>query len=247
MAFHETRFETAHDLFTEVITLDPEFRLGWAYLAAVDMLLFRDPSASVAEARKLAEGRSRGERQMGIALVHFALGELEACQGAIVDVLRAAPDDRFANHVMGFVTSDLGQTDDAIEILRELLRTHSDFHPAWNHLGYAFLESDQLAFAGESFRRFLNANPDNPSAHDSMAGYLARKGDIESAVNHLNRAVELEPRMSYAWMHMGDLLAEAEMPEQARPAYEKAAETSVLYGEEFRAIVAEKLDSLDQP
>jgi len=89
--------------------------------------------------------------------------------------------------------------------------------------------------------------PRNASAYDSMAEVLAREGNIDSAIEHLLKASELEPRMAYAWMHMGDILASTgSKDDEARVAYQKAIDSSVLYGDEFRDMVQEKMAALGE-
>jgi Flp pilus assembly protein TadD len=245
MAVHETRFESADDLLRQVVEAEPDFRLGWAYLAMVDMLLFRSPEGSIAEARKINEGGSIGEREMIEILIQFASGNLEDAEQRIFGFFKTYPDDRYANHMLGFVSTDLGRPEEGVETLREVIRTHPDYYPAWNHLGYAFLESGDLAKAEAAFGMFMELSPDNPSAYDSMAEYLARAGDVDGAIGHLQRAVELEPRMAFAWMHMGDILAESGSPDRAEDAYRQAIESSTLYGDEFRDVISSKIEELE--
>ncbi|MFC2086019.1 tetratricopeptide repeat protein [Bacteroidota bacterium] len=246
MAVHETRFELADDLLREVLRTEPQLRLGWAYLAVVDVLLFRDPTVHIAEARKPVEGQPHNERDMVEILARFASGDLAECEELILQFLRTFPDDRFAIHLLGFVYNDSGLFDESIDLLRELIRMHPDFVPAWNHLGYAFMEQGDLTKARAAFEMFFELSPENPSAYDSMAEILAREGDVDRALNLLRRATDLEPRMAFAWMHMGDILFDAGIPDDALLAYKDAMESSVQYGDEFRALVQAKMDEISR-
>lgn len=242
-AVHETRYELADDLLRAVVKEDLEFALGWSYLAVVDLLLFRDPSESIAKARKQVEGLSKRERQMTEILIRFASNDLERCESLILDFLDMFPKDRFARHILGMVYSDLGFYEDGIAVLRELIRMHPDYVPAWNHLGNIFMDAGDMPKAKAALTMFLELSIDNPGAYDSYAEFLARDGKIDEAVSHLRRALEIEPRMAFAWMHMGDILIDADLTEEAESAYRFAGDASLLYGDDFRAVLDEKIRS----
>ena len=240
-AVHETQVEKADDLFREVLDKEPAMAIAYGYRAVVDMYLFRDPSENAAAALRLAKRRSAGESLMTEILIRFADGNHETSVTLLWKFLRSYPDDEYAQHVLGQVLIELGRAGEAVETLRELIRNHPDYVPAWNHLGNAFLELDNMVAAKAASGMYLELSTGNPSAHDSYAEVLAREGDVEEAVRHLERAVELEPRMAYAWMHMGDILFDAGSLVEAIVAYEKAVETSLLYGPEFRDMLAQKI------
>jgi Flp pilus assembly protein TadD len=244
MAVHEAHFELANDRLAEVVRLDSTLGLGWAYLAVVDLFLFRDPEASAEAAREHAESGRWKEQTMVEILIAYANQEPDRAEQLLYEFDRRFPDDPFSQHLLGQIQIDLGQAEQAVETIRELLRRHPDFHPAWNHLGHAFLAVGDLLKAGAAFGMFLELSPANPSAYDSMARYLVVKGDPEAAVEHLKRALEYEPRMAYGWMHMGDILAETGSAIAAEQAYVRALEASLLYGEDFREFVSKKIDEL---
>jgi len=241
LAVHETQFEKADDLLRQLLKDDPEFGLGWGYFAVIDMMLYRDPTESIARARADLDEASAGERAMTEILIQFALNDLEQSESLILDFLDRFSEDRFANHLLGWIYNDSGRPEDGISVLRELIRMHPDYVPAWNHLGYAFMEAGDLTKARASFEMFLELSTDNPSAHDSLAEVLAREGEVEKAISQLRRALEIEPRMAFAWMHMGDILADAGLTEQAESAYKKAGDASLLYGDDFRDELAERI------
>ena len=55
-------------------------------------------------------------------------------------------------------------------------------------------EAGDYARAYEIARAGLAEHPDNGSLDDKLASYVARAGDLEQALRHLQRAIERDPR-----------------------------------------------------
>lgn len=244
MAVHATWFEKADDLLRDLVEVEPELAISYGYLAVVDMFLYRNPSENAATALRLSEERGAGERDMTEILVDFAEGNVEDADWALWDFIDSYPDDRYARHLNGLILTDLGEGEEAIETLRELIRNYPDYVPAWNHLSNAFLETDRMEKAEAAAEMFLELSPKNPSAYDGLAEIRAQQGDIDQAVDLLGRAIELEPRMAFAWMHLGDILSAGGLPADAEVAYVNGLDSSILYGDEFRAELVDRIEEV---
>jgi Flp pilus assembly protein TadD len=65
---------------------------------------------------------------------------------------------------------------------------------AWAALGGACMLSDREEEARQAYERALTIDPDSWTAHYNYGCYFARKGESESALGHLERAVTLLDR-----------------------------------------------------
>ena len=92
-------------------------------------------------------------------LVRYADGNLEVSASLLWEFLTTYPDDRYAQHLFALVLTDLGDGEEAVESLRELIRNHPDYIPAWNHLSNAFLETGQMDRARAAAEMFLELTP----------------------------------------------------------------------------------------
>jgi tetratricopeptide (TPR) repeat protein len=237
-------FERADDLFTESITSGPDIALAHAYAAVLDYLLYRDPAERAARARVLATGLPPAERRMADALLLYAVQDYSGAEAALKDVLSAYPGDPYARHRLGAAQVSAGRPEEGVETLRALLHDRPDYPGAWNHLGYGLLALERTEEALDAFRSFMAASPGNPSAHHSYAEALAKAGKVDAAIGHLTRAVLLEPRFAYAWLHMGVILQEEGAEQEALAAYMRAEQVSELYGTAFREAVQRRIDQI---
>lgn len=79
--------------------------------------------------------------------------------------------------------------------------------------GRAYLAEGDNAAAARSYREVLNFNPFDPVAHNNLAVAQAAQGDYQTALDLLQRAVQLAPKRAdirenlhrlRAWMAQGD-------------------------------------------
>jgi tetratricopeptide (TPR) repeat protein len=237
-------FEKANDLFRESMSAGPDIALAHAYAAVLDYLLYHDPAAQAARARELATSLPPEERRMVDALVLYSEQDYRGAEAALKDVLTKYPGDPYARHRLGAAQVSGGRPEEGVETLRALLHDRPDYPGAWNHLGYGLLALERTEEALDAFRSFIAVSPGNPSAHHSYAEALVKAGEVDAAIGHLTRAVLLEPRFAYAWLHMGVILQEEGSEQEALAAYRRAEQVSELYGTAFREAVQRRIDQI---
>jgi len=241
IVFHRAWFEQAHDQFVKYLAKCDSDPLAYAYVAIIDMLLYRDNTANVNRAVSLSDTVSDTEALFVRALANFSQGRLEKAESQLRDYLLAVPDDKYASHVLGFTLNDQGKHDQGADVLTQLLFSHPDYFPAKNHLAYALLEigesDDALRIVGE----FVAADPANPSAWDTQADILHSLNRSELAIASLSRSLILDERFAYGYKHLGDILTSASNEAAAAAAYRKALQSADLYGPDFAASIEEIL------
>jgi len=86
-----------------------------------------------------------------------------------------------------------GQYDEAIAHLRHILQHHPKFLLAYRLLGKILLETGQDDAAEEMFLRVLSGDPEDFVARVGMSVIHDRRGDLQRAIWHMERAFELAP------------------------------------------------------
>lgn len=245
--FHQLGwFEKADDLFREVLAAEPQLAMAHAYVSVLDHLLYRDPEPRMARARELAEELPAPEKQMVESLVQYAGGDYEGAIVALQNVLEAYPGDPYARHRLGAAQVSAGRPAQGVETLQELLEKHPNYPGAWNHLGYGLMALDRLPEALDAFRNFIAAFPGNPNAHHSYADALEKAGQTDSAIVQIIRAVLLEPRLAYGWLHLAVILQQQGALQEALAALDRAEQSSELYGPLFRQAVQRRRAEINE-
>ena len=83
----------------------------------------------------------------------------------------------------------------------------------------------------ERFEGLLAAGRESPMLRLTLGTEYLKRGDPESAIRHLARAVEIDPEYSAAWQHLGRALEQAERPEEAGSAWRSGIEAAGRRGD----------------
>ena len=111
------------------------------------------------------------------------------------------------------------------------------------NLGWTFLLNGQTQAAMAAYRQVLRQNPHSAHAYLGLGISLKNIGEVELAKKALGKAVDLDPRLPSALVHLGYLYAEGHYgnpdPSTARRLFKEAAQL----GDPFAAIALLDLKS----
>ena len=138
-----------------------------------------------------------------------------------------------ASYMLAKELSAAGQTSEALAILRRLQAHHPEEHCGrdeefflpcnlMNSVSIAYDRSGRRAESLATVERGLHLNPDFAAFHLTMANLLRDGRDLETALNHVERAIDLSPSSGYAHEQRGRLLFGLNRHEDARVAFESA-------------------------
>ncbi len=176
-----------------------------------------------------------------LAVVYRDTGRLLARRGQIEHARRAwrlaAQTDRTETEAVRLLAQSYGHEADAAEAIAwyaELLRRDPDHaSPYHERIGSLYASSGDVAAAEKHFQEALDASPDSPSAHRSLAKlYLNSKQNKQRALQLAYRATELAPEAESLFV-LGWALAENDRVELARRALQQAMKldpTNQVYG-----------------
>ncbi|MBT8107618.1 MAG: hypothetical protein KJP17_05250 [Gammaproteobacteria bacterium] len=245
IVFHRAWFEEADELFQAYLARCPNTSLASAYLAVVDMLLYRDSEDRIRLALQTKEATDDVGDLFVRAIASFADGKLDNAEKLLREYLEFRPTDKYALHFLGFTLLDQDKNDAGVRVLEDLLHSNPDYFSAKNHLAYGLLKIGKAEAAVRAAAEFVEADRGNPSAWDTKAQVLQSVGRREEAIASLSRSIMLDKRFAYGFRHLGNILASAGDNDAARAAYMGAIESSNQYGPEFVSSVKTLLAELD--
>lgn len=116
-----------------------------------------------------------------------------------------------------------GRTDEAVGLLRGMLRKNPDNVDALCFLALAYRkESKGLADAEALLRRATQVAPDHVSAWLNLGALLSEQSKYLKAIDCFKQATRLEPAHPGAWALLGNAYGQASYPEKSVHAYEKS-------------------------
>ena len=86
-------------------------------------------------------------------------------------------------------------------------KTDQGAHVAPYNKGIELMNEKEFTAAAKQFRKALKAKDDFAEAHNNLAYSLRRQGEdhFAEALEHYNRAIELNPKLAEAYMYRGVL------------------------------------------
>jgi Tfp pilus assembly protein PilF len=144
-----------------------------------------------AEAQKYFEKALAADPKFAVARLNLGISllsqqKLESARSALEEATRLLPNDPYAWYNLGLVYKDTGEPEKAIEAFQHVtqLSPEADAH---YFLGYLYTQLQRYDEAIAEFQKALSAFPYHASSEFGMARAFQRKGDSDSARQHLGR------------------------------------------------------------
>jgi tetratricopeptide (TPR) repeat protein len=116
-----------------------------------------------------------------------------------------------------------GKTTEAVELMEQLRKQRPEDRQLLNNLSVAYRGLQQPDRGFEVLLDGLERHPEYHIFHLNISADYQRKGDIDQALWHLDRVIEISPTFAPGWSRIGSIrLSQGELPE-ALAAFEKAA------------------------
>ena len=133
----------------------------------------------------------------------------------------------------------MNQPAEAVRILRERVRAGSaDYLVLWflgeglNRSGIA-ADSPEAKEAVDAVSRSVSLNPDVPQSRILLAKLLASRGELDLAIQHLNRALELDPENVTATYQLAQVLQRKGDRVRAKEFFAKVSKAKAEEREQF--------------
>jgi len=136
--------------------------------------------------------------------------------------LQAFPDNPDLLYAKAIYLEPLNRVDEMIATFRRLLALSPDNISVLNALGYTLADhSLNLEEAEQLIEKALAAQPQNPAIIDSRGWLAYRQGDLQSALQYLRRAFQMQPQAEVG-AHLGEVLWQLGEHEKAKLVWRKS-------------------------
>lgn len=219
--YDRIRDDEARDLFLKAIEKDPEFAMAHLYLALI-AISTADYQSHLQQAVNYAEGVSKGEQIMIQSQVAIADNDVVKGIKLREQVVEMYPHDK---RLLLFLSlSYFGQDEDdkAIDQLEKAIEIDGDYAPAYNTLGYTYIQKREYQNAEKAFKNYVRLQPDEANSYDSLADLYTRMGRYEEAIENYRKAVALNPTFGFSQLKIGVSLVFMGKFEEGRKEIHKA-------------------------
>lgn len=188
----------------------------------------RAPAGHKVAAMKQGNARSRdaetGKLQASVveAVALHRRGRLDLAEAIYRDILRKAPNQPDALHLLGLVAHQRGRQDRAIQLIQRAVRIDPANAAYANSLGLALFANGKPAEAAAAFGQAIDLDPGLAEAHNNLGNARLRAGDLPGAAAAYQRAIALRPEYAEAHANLAAALRRAGELAAARAAAEQA-------------------------
>jgi tetratricopeptide (TPR) repeat protein len=168
---------------------------------------------------------------------------VEQGKKAYEQALRLYPEDIDLLYNYGIFLEKIGESDNAMAKMQEVVALDPENGAALNYVGYTWADNNlNLDMALEYIKKAVDLMPDDGYIRDSLGWIYFKLGDINQAIIELEKASEMVQDDPVIKEHLGDVYLQTNQPEKALAAYEVSYD---LYKEEEKKKkIADKINSL---
>ncbi|WP_282756070.1 XrtA/PEP-CTERM system TPR-repeat protein PrsT [Desulfuromonas thiophila] len=201
----------------------PQHSSGYRLLAAIYHRLGQTNKAEEVLREGLKQVKDRRFLSLQLASLYAASDRMPRAIEELAALVRTTPDFVPGLFALATLYDQTGDKRQAVRLYREILAQDEDHGPTLNNLAYLFADNygskeEALTLALRAFQR----DPANPLVLDTLGLALLKNGRIEEAVSILRKASQQLPEVAAVQLHLGQALAAANQPDEARQAVEAA-------------------------
>jgi len=198
-------YESRLAMWTDVVNKRPESIRARYNLATV--LLEEEAYEAVIRAgrefeRDFGDRDNRSDQQfvrrmmVNVGIAHNKLGNREEAVAILNKAVNRQRDGAVEHLNLGQALRETNP-DLAIRHFQKAIEADPTYAKAYNNLG-AMLTKTRPRQAQAYFQQALKLNPNHADAHNNLANLLARHGELDRALVHYNRALEIRPDFEFA-------------------------------------------------
>jgi predicted TPR repeat methyltransferase len=176
------------------------------------------PSTDIATARRpaRAQGAARLEQrqQLERATQHLRTRQPDKAALVLESVLQHWPGQPDALHFLGILKHQVGDSEEAIALIRQAIEAMPGEPGPWNNLGNVLVESQRFDEAEAAYRQCLEVQPSFVDALSNLATIHSKRGEHAQAEALCRRAIAARPDFGQAWYNLSvSLLAQKRIDE----------------------------------
>jgi tetratricopeptide (TPR) repeat protein len=198
--------------FEQALVLDPTYAPAVALAALChaercDQSWMKDPEGETRDAVRLAcravelcKDDANVLWMAGSAILRLQM-DLPRARELVRHSLELNPNSAIASAIAGEIEANLGNTDEALELLFRATRLSPRDPRGWfitSKMAWAYTVGGQFDEAISAANKVLNQNPRSAYALRFLAASLARKGRLDRAAAAIREVLSIEPRLTLA-------------------------------------------------
>ena len=182
------------------------------------------------------------------AIAHHQAGQLRAAETIYCQILEADPRQAEVVHLLGLVAHQLGQHDQAIELIRRAISLRGDQATYHFNLGSIYQARQQLDPAIACYREATRLDPRSVAAHLNLGAALKEHGRPKEAIASFQEVLKIQPDFAEAQFNLGSALFALEDWAAAAAAYREALRLKPDYVEAIVNLgdLMQRQDRLDE-
>ena len=187
-------WDRAYEKFSEAIELDPNFALAYGMRARTSAFLGNgeDLVDDLDIAVSMSLNASEDEASLINALAASVTdGTNDTFNKTVEELAAKYRDDSMLAFETVFATMSAIGADAVIKRANALLAMDPDFTPAYNMLGYAYMDKEDLENAGKALQEQVRLAPGLANPYDSMGDYYLAVGDNELALKYFEKSASM--------------------------------------------------------
>jgi tetratricopeptide (TPR) repeat protein/serine/threonine protein kinase len=221
------RPEEAAGAFKEAVRLNPKEARAHDQLGLVLRRANRSDESFAAYWEAVRLDPKNANAQAGLGNAFFDRGRWDEAIAAYRAVIRLNPDEAHWRAQLAHAFFQKKALDQANGAAREAIRLQPNDQYGHHMLARAFLAQRRTDEAIASFREAVRLEKDSANSARSYEGLgeaLFQKGQLDEAVVHYKKAIELDPKYVVAHHNLGFALKKQGKPDEAVVYYKKAVE-----------------------
>ncbi len=157
-----------------------------------------------------------------LASIYREAGRTDRAVEILVQADKDMPDTTEIKYDLAMLYERQGKMDEFEKLMKRVIELDPDNANAYNSLGYTYADQNRhLDQAQDLLERALDLDPDNAYILDSVGWYLFRTGDLEAAIEYLERSYKQMPSADVA-AHLGEVLWASHRRSEAMGLWRKA-------------------------
>jgi Tfp pilus assembly protein PilF len=215
--------------FEAAVAIDPALWEAWHNLGFLAVDNGDDNAAIAAFGKAIAIDDRNVTSRLARAEAERRAGKIAEARTDYAAVIANADNDDAALRAgaaarMASLLRDAGKFDDAVEVLREVIRTNGVSARIYTELGMIYLEQKRLDLASLVLAKAIDLDAKEPAAYNALALLALRQGKGQEAFDRFDFAASLDPKYTDARYNKATVLLDAGDYARAKVELEKIVE-----------------------
>ncbi len=213
-------YEKASQTYQANLAIDPTFFDSLLHLGFVSYRLKKNDEAVsyLDEAVKL--NPKRPEPYLLLGLTYFQMEQYEQAKACLKEGIHQDPSNAELHFNLGTAYDKLNQFDEVVRAMEQALKLNPEHADALNYLGYSYADRGINPEEAVSLtQRAVALKPHNGYYVDSLGWALYKNGQIDEALEMMQRAATLVSDDPVIYEHLGEIFLLQEKHEKAREAW----------------------------